>query len=180
MPTLIVLNGPPGIGKSTLASRYIDEHPGTLNLDIDRLHPLIGGWRDDTRTHDILRPLALAMAATHLHGGRDVIAPNCITMPSRIEEFEQVAQRAGGRFIEVVLMAPRADAIARFADRTDDSEWGRHNRELVPRLGGERWLGELYDRFEPYLAQRSTPVITSVEGAEDETYRHLEQLLARP
>ncbi len=70
MATLIHLNGPPGIGKSTLAALYADRHPGTLNLDIDTLHPLVGGWQDpDNHTHQVLRPVALAMASTHLGGG---------------------------------------------------------------------------------------------------------------
>ena len=63
MTALIHLNGPPGIGKSTLAARYADRHPGTLNLDIDTLHHLIGGWRTSQgQFHDLLRPLAWAMA----------------------------------------------------------------------------------------------------------------------
>jgi adenylate kinase family enzyme len=41
---LIHLNGPPGIGKSTLARRYVADHPGVLNCDIDVLRSLIGGW----------------------------------------------------------------------------------------------------------------------------------------
>ncbi|MEJ7706101.1 MAG: hypothetical protein WKF82_13395 [Nocardioidaceae bacterium] len=43
MPRLIHLNGPPGIGKSTLAQWYVDNHPGVLNLDIDQVRCLIGG-----------------------------------------------------------------------------------------------------------------------------------------
>jgi hypothetical protein len=46
VPRLIHLNGPPGIGKSALAELYVDDHPGVLNLDIDLLRTLIGGWRD--------------------------------------------------------------------------------------------------------------------------------------
>jgi predicted kinase len=69
VPHLIHLNGPPGIGKSTLAQRYVDEHPGVLNLDIDRLRALIGGWRERfAETGEIVRPVALSMAATHLRG----------------------------------------------------------------------------------------------------------------
>ena len=41
MPRLIHLNGPPGIGKSTLAQLYTGEHPGVLNLDIDQLRALV-------------------------------------------------------------------------------------------------------------------------------------------
>jgi hypothetical protein len=47
MPRLIHLNGPSRVGKSTLARRYVDEHPGTLALDLDVLAGLIGGWRED-------------------------------------------------------------------------------------------------------------------------------------
>ncbi len=46
MTSLIHVNGPPGIGKSTLSALYADRHPGTLNLDIDSLHRLVGGWQD--------------------------------------------------------------------------------------------------------------------------------------
>ncbi|MEQ7848307.1 hypothetical protein [Nocardioides kribbensis] len=35
MSLLLHLNGPPGIGKSALAARWADAHPGTLLLDLD-------------------------------------------------------------------------------------------------------------------------------------------------
>ena len=47
MTRLILLNGPPGVGKSTLASRYAAQHPGALRCDIDVLRTMIGGWEDD-------------------------------------------------------------------------------------------------------------------------------------
>lgn len=69
MVRLVHLNGPPGIGKSTLARRYADEHPGVLDLDIDQLRGMIGGWRDRfAETGEIVRPLALGMAGAHLSG----------------------------------------------------------------------------------------------------------------
>jgi hypothetical protein len=39
---LVHLNGPPGIGKSTPSALYADRNPGTLNLDVDFLHRLVG------------------------------------------------------------------------------------------------------------------------------------------
>jgi adenylate kinase family enzyme len=61
MARLVHLNGPPGIGKSTLSALYADRHPGTLNLDVDTLHLLVGGWQDEaTDTWPAVSALARA------------------------------------------------------------------------------------------------------------------------
>ena len=141
-PLLLHLNGPPAIGKSTLAALWTDRHPGTLNLDIDALHRLIGGWQDeDNRTHDILRPVALAMAATHLHGGRDVVLPQYLAKLEEIQRFEQVAHDHGATFREIVLLADKPESIDRFERRHDLTEWDEHNRALVARHGGPGHAG---------------------------------------
>lgn len=76
VPRLILLNGPPGIGKSTLAQRYVDDHPGSVNLDIDRIRSLIGRWRDDPLPAGLhARAMALAAARVSLRAGRDVVIP---------------------------------------------------------------------------------------------------------
>lgn len=180
MTTLIHLNGPPGIGKSTLAALWAARHPGTLDLDIDQLHPLIGGWQDPAQdTHALARPLGKAMAAAHLDAGQDVVMPQNITRLSEVEAFEAIARERGADFREVVLLDDRAAALARFDDRTDDSEWNRHNRATVAALGGPAFLGEMYDRLLEVLAQRpGAVVVRSTAGAVEETYAGLEVALA--
>lgn len=179
MPALIHLNGPPAIGKSTLAARYAAEHSGTLNLDIDSLHPLVGGWQDeDLDVHQILRPVALAMAATHLQGGRDVILPQCLTGLDEIEAFERVAREQGADFREVVLLSDRTDAVDRFGQRPGDSVWGAHNRETVARLGGHAMLTAIYDQLLEILRSRpSAAVVRSEFGDVEGTYAELERAL---
>lgn len=177
MASLICVNGPPAIGKSTIAALYAERHPGTLNLDIDRLHTLVGGWRDEgNRTHDVLRPVALAMAAAHLRGGRDVIVPQYLTRADEIEAFEHVAHHEGATFREIVLMDELAGSIDRFEQREDVSEWELHNRRLVARHGGSALLASLYRRFLDVLPLRPRAVVIRSElNAIEDTYAQLLQ-----
>lgn len=175
MPRLLHLNGPPGIGKSTLAALFAHRNPGTLNLDIDTLHQLVGGWRDPaTRAHEVLRPVALAMAATHLRGGRDVVLPQYLGRREAIEAFEDAAVGEGAEFVEVVLLDDRVTSLDRFDRREDDSAWGRHNRQLVADQGGPQFLEEMYDRLLEVVEQRPRAVVLRSEyGAVERTYAAL-------
>ncbi|QNN52732.1 AAA family ATPase [Nocardioides mesophilus] len=94
MPYLLHLNGPPGIGKSTIARRYADEHPGVLNCDIDVLRSLIGGWSNDfPKAGTLIRPAALGMIEGYLASGQDVVLPQLLTDSTEISLFEGCAVR---------------------------------------------------------------------------------------
>jgi hypothetical protein len=74
---LILLNGPPASGKSTLARRYGVDHPLALALDIDVVRSLLGGWLEHPDAAGMAaRAMALAMAREHLRAGRDVVVPS--------------------------------------------------------------------------------------------------------
>lgn len=177
MPRLIHLNGPPGIGKSTLAQLYVDAHPGVLNLDIDRLRALIGGWRDRfAETGEIVRPVALSMAGTHLRGGRDVVMPQYLGRLSEIGRFEAVAHDSGAVFCEVVLMDTKQRSLERFDRRGENSElpWHRQVQEVVERNGGQALLAAMHDQLTAVLAARpGATVIPSAAGAIQQTYQAL-------
>ncbi len=177
MPRLIHLNGPPGIGKSTLAQMYADANPGVLNLDIDLLRALIGGWRDRfAETGAIVRPLALSMAAAHLTGGRDVIMPQYLGSLAEIERFEAVARDNGAVFCEIALMDAKQQAVQRFYRRGGHGEpaWHRYVQQVVERSGGTALLARNYDQLTRVLAARPKIVIVpSAEGAIQDAYRAL-------
>ena len=94
MPRLIVLNGPPAAGKSTLARRWADEHPLALALNVDVLREMLGGWRADPHAAGLFaRDMAVAAAGVHLAAGYDVLVPQLLAR----QEFPELARSPGRR-----------------------------------------------------------------------------------
>ena len=175
MSRLIHLNGPPGIGKSTLARRYADAHPGVLNCDIDVLRTLIGGWeRDFGGAGALIRPAALAMIAAYLANGEDVVLPQMLLNPNELARFEACAVGAGAEYVERVLMDTAAATVARFHRRgaaESEDPWHDQVRAIVAAAGGDDELTRCHAAFERLLPERpDAVVIMSVEGAPEETY----------
>ena len=178
MSRLIHLNGPPGIGKSTLARRFVDAHPGVLNCDVDVLRTLIGGWESDfARAGALIRPAALAMIEAYLAEGNDVVFPQMLISPTELARFERAATNAGAQFVERVLMDTEAASVARFHRRGQsdpDDPWHDQVRTIVAAQGGDVALADMHAALERLLAERPNAVsITSSEGAVEQTYRSL-------
>lgn len=175
MSRLIHLNGPPGIGKSTLARRYVAEHPGVLNCDIDLLRTAVGGWDADFEMAGVLiRPAALAMIEAYLANGHDVVMPQMIVNPDELARFEAAATRAGAEYVERFLMDSATSSVARFHRRGETDPWNDLVRAVVARKGGDDALAGFHADLERLLAERSDAVvIASVEGDPDRTYRAL-------
>ena len=182
MRRLIHLNGPPGIGKSTLAKRYAAEHPGVLNCDIDVLRTLIGGWESNFgEAGALIRPAALAMIEAYLANGHDVVLPQMLIDPTELARFEACAIRVGAQFVERVLMDTPATIVARFHRRgTSETEdpWHAQVRAIVAASGGDHVLTRSHAALERLLSERPSAVmIVSVEGAVEDTYWSLMESL---
>ncbi|MFC0434276.1 AAA family ATPase [Kutzneria buriramensis] len=165
MAQLIHLNGPSGVGKSTVARMYADRHPGVLNLDTDVVVGLIGGWRDNFwEALKAGRLLAIGMAETHLSAGHDVVMPQLATKWEEVEGFQAAAERAGAEYREIVLMADKQQAIDRFAGRSTDGEAAQHIAEIVARGGGPVLLERIHDHLTAYLIGRPDCVVVPTGG----------------
>jgi hypothetical protein len=173
---LIHVNGPPGIGKSTLARRYVDAHPGVLNCDIDVLRTFIGGWQDDFgEAGALIRPAAMAMIQAYLANGRDVVLPQMLIDLTELARFEACATGVGAQFVERVLMETPTATVARFHRRGEsesEDPWHDQVRAIVAASGGDGELTRYHAELEHLLTERPKAiVIVSAEGAVEETYR---------
>lgn len=178
MAQLIHLNGPPGIGKSTLARRYVDEHPGVLNCDVDVLRTLIGGWANDfTKAGALIRPAALAMIGAYLAEGHDVVLPQMLLDPAELSRFEACAASVGARFVERFLMDDLGNSVARFNSRglaDPEDPWHGQVRAIVAANGGDAELARNYAALQRVLSQRPDAVVVgSIGGGVEVTYRRL-------
>ncbi|WP_310528703.1 AAA family ATPase [Nocardioides sp.] len=178
MTRLIHLNGPPGIGKSTLARRYVEDHVGVLNCDIDVLRTLIGGWETDfPGAGSLIRPAALAMIGAYLAEGHDVVLPQMLVDPRQVALFAGCATDVGAEFVERFLMDSPASSVARFARRGAGQAadpWHDRVRAIVEADGGEAELRRCHAGLERLLLERPGAVaIVSVEGQVDRAYESL-------
>jgi predicted kinase len=172
---LIIINGPPGCGKSTIAQRYADDHWLALNLDIDTIRAMLGGWQRDRGAAGLAaRSIALASARAHLTAGHDVLIPQLLGRLSFLEQAEQVAAETGARFHEVMLMDTKANALRRFAERSaaGADPASRDARDHIASLGGPAELARIFDRLLTVIAARPrTVVVQTTSGAVDQAYR---------
>lgn len=157
MPRLVLLNGPPAVGKSTVARRYADEHPLTLVLEIDVVRALLGSWLEEwERSGPAARRIALAMARTHLEAGHDVIVPQLLTRRAFVGELQATAEAAGATFHEVTLLDSRETVLARLTERREP-DGSFSSRALMEKQGNAP--GDAYDAFVEALRERPAAIV---------------------
>ena len=171
MSTLILLNGPPGSGKSTLAALYADDHPLALNLDIDRIRGMLGCWRDTPGEAGLAaREITLAAAQTHLMAGYDVVIPQLVAEPPFLRQLDELGERVGVGFVELVLLDTKENTRLRFQRRNVESSDPAH-REAVEMLAESGGLGRLdvyYDKLVGLVAARPNARVVATRYGEIE------------
>ena len=142
MPRLIHLNGPSRVGKSTLARRYADEHPGTLVLDLDVLAGLIGGWKEDfSAALELARGHGREIATRHLRAGYDVILPQLVTIHDRDPDpaYEEAARTTDATYIQVALMVDDQEHLQRLCMPNVPPRRSRHESRRPWRTPSRTW-----------------------------------------
>lgn len=134
MPHLVLVNGAPGSGKSTVAAELVRRRPMALALDVDTLKHGLGGWDDDTHHSGLrARELALAAAEVQLRAGDDVVLGQFCARPEFPDQLTGLAARFGVDHAEFVLELTPEVLRSRLLDRHQSPNRPEHwvNRGLV-------------------------------------------------
>lgn len=178
--SLIHVNGPPGVGKSSLARRYLLDHPLALLVEVDALRMTLGRWEEHEESKLMARDLALALVDAHLRSGHDVIVPQYLGRLDFIQALEDAARRSGATFVEIMLVADEPLVVERFVSRRRGlvAQGGAHPETDVGDDAVGATVAEAVVRLQAVAAERRRARTVTASGDLEETYRALVAAIA--
>ncbi len=170
-PKLIILNG----FKTTLAQKYIQKFPLSINIEGDKIITMIGNWKEHYDEARIpIFPITLAIAKINLELGRDVVIPYLLKDADHAEKFENLAKELHARYYEIYLHANKDEAIKRLMQR---GVWGE---EGLPPLGDRDLpqISQLFDTMESATSLRPNQIkLDIIHGDIDKTFENFLEIL---
>lgn len=142
---LIIINGPNGVGKSTVATLLHKQMPGAFLLDIDQQRRFVSSYRTLAEESRILSmEVAIAILETCFKRGHDVIVVRMFyghiekgRKTNFLDNFVRLGKKYGAEVFEFILWAPKKVVRTRVEKRgwrqggllTPD-KWERHWKKM--------------------------------------------------
>lgn len=116
-PTLIIIYGPPGAGKTTLADFLHGELSHTAHIGIDHIKRFISEFREIPTHQEVSTRIINVMADEYLNNNINVIVEQGIDTTG-IKELEKIANKHNANFFVYRLEAPHEVLDERVRERT--------------------------------------------------------------
>ncbi len=151
---LIIINGPTGIGKSTVAQKLHETIPLSFLLDIDAQRRYISGYREHRQESKILVfSISEAIVDTYLNSGHDVIIDKYLVDADMVNKFLELGKKHKARVYEFILNASKGLVTDRAQER-GYRENGLLTSDKVDRFWNETQV---------YIKMRPEAVVVDVE-----------------
>lgn len=159
---LIILNGPSGVGKSTIAARLQENMPSSVLIDIDELRRTIPDYKE-RRQESLMLAYEKAATATgeHLKDGLNVIIDKAITGSDTLDLLIKIGKKCGADVYEFLLFADK-ETVQERADERGYRPGSLLTREKVT---------ELWEKADALRQQRQNAIVVdTVHMTLEETF----------
>lgn len=115
---IIIINGPCGVGKSTVAAGIHSVLKLSLLLSMDDQRRLFSHYREmPEESHIASLQLTADMLESALAMGRDVIIDKMLYDQEILDSYNEIASKYGAEVTEVILWAPKEMVLERASQR---------------------------------------------------------------
>lgn len=165
---LIILNGPWGVGKSTLAARLHAEMPGAFHVELDAIRRGISAYDADPEANFRFSiRIASDIIERCFEEGRDVIVDKMLRVHDLVNDIRAAGERHGATVHEIILWAGKDAVLARGTQRGYST--GVYSREKA---------AGAWDQMAAFVAERHDAVLVDTENkTADEVYTTVRRLV---
>lgn len=174
---MVLINGAPGTGKSTVAHQLAQDRPLDLALDLDVLKHSLGQWDADMIAAGYhARRLALAVIGTQIASGHDVYVGQFLAKTEFIDQLQSTADVHGATFVDVILSADVPTLQSRLVQRALHPERAEHlvNASLV----SAEEVPTLVRAIDRVATLRPAAKVVDASGELDATVERVRRVLA--
>ena len=176
MPRLVLINGAPGSGTSTMAALLAGRLPDALLIDVDEIRRSLPEWATDhLAAGRIARSQAVDASREHLALDRDVVIAHHLAKNEFVQELQAEAGDLGAACHEIVLVVPAAVLRDRLVTRGPDPVG-----TPADRIPGPQDAPRLAVKVHELLIARPRAERVDASGTVDQTLAAIMAALADP